>query len=222
MSDPTAHLATAHETWNERWKDAGARAAWLAPEPLVEALAGAMRARGLRRVLDVGCGIGRHARYLASEGYACVGIDASESGLAYARQQASMAGLSVDYQLGTFYALPFNGESFDAVVAWNVLYHGDGDVARQAIDGIRRVLVPGGLYVGTMLSRRNAQYGRGREVAPDTFVVDGDPNDKAHPHFYCDTRTLIDLHRGFEVIDLRDREQSAGAFHWEFTLERRI
>ncbi|MBV9324162.1 MAG: class I SAM-dependent methyltransferase [Chloroflexi bacterium] len=220
MADPSAKLATAHENWNERWKDATSRAAWQAPEPLVQALADRMRERGLSRVLDVGCGIGRHAHYLATQGFACVGVDASESGLAYAREQASGSRVRVDYRVGTFYDLAFPDLSFDAVVAWNVLYHGDGEVARRAIDGIERVLAPGGLYVGTMLSRRNVQYGRGREVAADTFVVDGDPGDKGHPHFYCSTATLIGLHRGFEVLDLRDRAQTPGAFHWEFTMER--
>ena len=132
-----------------------------------------------------------------------------------------LAGISVDYRVGTFYALPFAARSFDAVIAWNVLYHGDGEIARAAVAGIARVLQDGGMYVGTMLSSRNAQYGRGREVAPDTFVVDGDPGDKGHPHFYCDTQTLIELHREFEILDVRDREQTPGANHWEFTLERR-
>ena len=76
----------------------------------------------------------------------------------------------------------------------------------------------GGLYVGTMLSSRNAQYGRGREVASDTFVVDGDPGDKGHPHFYCDTQTLIELHRGFEVLECaiasRRPARTTGNSHW--------
>jgi SAM-dependent methyltransferase len=221
MADPPARLATAHEEWDERWKDAASRAAWLEPEPLVLALAERLRERGLSRVLDLGCGVGRHAQYLAARGFECVGVDASESGLAYAREHAAAAGVRVDYRVGTFYDLPFADCSFDAVIAWNVLYHGDGEIARKAIAGIARVLHAGGLHMGTMLSTRNAQYGRGREVAPDTFVVDDDPGDKGHPHFYCDTRTLLELHRGFEVLDLRDREQTPGANHWEFTLERR-
>jgi 2-polyprenyl-3-methyl-5-hydroxy-6-metoxy-1,4-benzoquinol methylase len=214
-------LATAYEDWDERWKDADSRAAWQQPEPLVTALADLMHAFGFTRALDVGCGVGRHAHYLATRGFQCVGIDASESGLAYARGQASASGLSIDYRAGTFYDLPFGNQSFDAVVAWNVLYHGDGGMARQAIVDIQRVLVPGGLYVGTMLSRRNARYGQGRQVAPGTFVVEGDPGDKGHPHFYCDTQTLIELHRGFEVLKLHDRDQTPGAYHWEFTMERR-
>jgi hypothetical protein len=66
-------------------------------------------------------------------------------------------------------------------IAWNVIYHSDGEPVQRAINEIRRVLVPGGIYVGTMLSRRNAGFGIGRRVAPDTFVVDGADTDKAHP-----------------------------------------
>ena len=69
------------------------------------------------------------------------------------------------------------------------------------------MLRPGGLLVASMLSTRNAQYARGREVAPDTFVVDGDPGDKGHPHLYCNTRTLLALVSAFDILDLRDREQ---------------
>ena len=101
-----------------------------------------------------------------------------------------------------------------------MLYHGDGELAGRAIDAIRRVLVPDGFYVGSTLSQCNAGYGRGREVRPGTFVVEGDPGDKMHPHFYCDGQTLIAMHRSFEVLDLSDDEQAPGAYHWEFTMER--
>jgi tellurite methyltransferase len=218
--DSSTSLATAHQNWDERWKDAAMRAAWHEPGALVQALVPRMRERGFHRVLDLGCGIGRHAHYLATQGFLCTGVDASDAGLSYARERAAEAGLSIDYRVGTFYELPFAEGTFDVVIAWNVLYHGDGDIAARAIDGIRRVLVLGGLYVGSMLSNRNAGYGRGREVRAGTFVVDGDPGDKGHPHFYCDGQTLIAMHRGFEVLDLRDHEQAPGAYHWEFTMER--
>jgi hypothetical protein len=54
-----------------------------------------------------------------------------------------------------------------------------GDVGRRIAE-IWRVLKPGRLYQGTMLSKRDAQFGRGRPVAPDTFIRGSDP--KAHPH----------------------------------------
>ena len=181
-----------------------------------------LRERRGTRVFDLGCGIGRHAHYLASVGFECAGVDASQAGLQFARERARSAGLQIEYRDGTFYDLPYPAQTFDAVIAWNVLYHGSGELARKAFAEIERVLRPGGLLVASMLSTRNAQYARGREVAPDTFVVDGDPGDKGHPHLYCNTRTLLALVSAFDILDLRDREQGAGAFHWEFTLERRL
>src|SRR5579872_6682285 len=113
MSDD---LATAHQNWEERWKNAGVRAAWEQPDALVQALVPRMRERGLHRVLDLGCGIGRHAHYLAEQGFTCVGVDASEAGLSYARERAAAAGLSIEYRAGTFYELTSIENAFDVVI----------------------------------------------------------------------------------------------------------
>lgn len=218
--DASRRVATAHQEWDQRWRDPEHRAEWLEPEVLVRATVPLLRQRDITSVLDVGCGIGRHARFLAAEGFTCAGIDGSAAGIDFARQQAAACGLAIDYRIGEFYALPFDDHSFGLVIAWNVLYHGDGATAQRALREICRVLKPGGLYVGTMLSKRNARYGQGREVSRDTFVIDGGEEDKAHPHFYCDAATLVAMHQGLEVIELRDHEQIPGAYHWQFVMER--
>jgi SAM-dependent methyltransferase len=221
-ADGPERLATAHLEWDRRWQAPEQQASrWHNPEPFVLALVPLFKARGYRRVLVLGCGIGRHAQHLAAEGLTAIGIDASEAGLSYARERAAAAGLAIEYRSGPFYDVPFPQASFDVVIAWNVIYHGDGEIAQQAIDEIGRVLTAGGMYVGSMLSKRNAHYGQGREVRPDTFVVDDATGDERHPHFYCDGARLIEMHRGFfEVLELRDREQAPGAWHWEFAFER--
>lgn len=214
-------LATAHQVWDQNWRDPDARARWLEPHPSVVALVPLLRERGFSRVLDVGCGLGRHAQYLAREGFSCAGVDASDSGLTYARAEAAAAGLPIDYRVAAFYEVPFPNESFDAVIAWNVIYHGDRDLARRAAGEFARLLPRGGLYLGTMLSQRNQAYGVGREVSQDTFVVDDASDDKVHPHLYVSAADVIALHAGFELLALEDAEQSAGANHWHFTFERR-
>jgi hypothetical protein len=45
-----------------------------------------------------------------------------------------------------------------------------GDVGRGIVD-IWRVLKPGGLYQGTMLSKRDAQFGRGRPPLTPSFAA---------------------------------------------------
>jgi tellurite methyltransferase len=213
-------LATAHQAWDKRWQVPEQRTRWEEPEPFVQAILPLLRERNATRVLDIGCGIGRHAVYFAQQGLEATGIDASPTALELARQRAASANVSVDVLSGVFYDLRFDPNSFDAAIAWNVIYHGDGDIAQQAIDQIGNVLTPKGLFVGTMLSKRNAHFGRGHEVRPDTFVVDNAVGDEGHPHFFADAATVLRLHRGFEVLTLRDRDHGRGAWHWEFVFEK--
>jgi SAM-dependent methyltransferase len=46
-----------------------------------------------RRVLDLGCGTGEHARFLAAQGFEVVGVDRAPSMIATAREQAPAAGV---------------------------------------------------------------------------------------------------------------------------------
>ena len=60
----------------------------------VEAIIGADRNK---RILDVGCGTGRHALSLARRGYEVVGVDLSEGLLARACQKARLESLDVSF-----------------------------------------------------------------------------------------------------------------------------
>ncbi|AEG19223.1 class I SAM-dependent methyltransferase [Methanobacterium paludis] len=67
------------------------------------------------RILDIGCGTGRHALELTKRGYNVVGIDLSESMIKKAREKAENAGLNVDFQLADARNLPFEHE-FDLAI----------------------------------------------------------------------------------------------------------
>jgi tellurite methyltransferase len=214
-------LATAHQAWEKRWIDTETRQQWLTPEPLVVDSVPFLRDRGVETVLDIGCGVGRHALFLAQHGFRVTGMDLSRSGINIASEAASDAGVKIDFQLGDFTDLPCPNRSFDLALAWNVIYHGDKNIVRTAIAEIHRVLQPDGLFLGTMISKRHHRYGEGTEIRPNTFIVDDD-DEKAHAHFYCDDRELVSLLDGFQLFHLQDRQQrEAGTWHWEFLAERR-
>lgn len=67
------------------------------------------------RILDLGCGTGRHSIELAKRGYQVVGIDLSESLLKSARQKASEENLQIDFQKQDARNLSFF-EEFDLVI----------------------------------------------------------------------------------------------------------
>lgn len=213
---------TAHVVWNERWTTPQGRADWLVPEPDVVALSERLRAGGrTHRVLDLGCGVGRHALHLARLGFETHATDLAEAGLAEVSRAAEAERLTIATRSAPMTALPFPDGHFDYVLSFNVIYHGDPAIVATAIGEITRVLRPGGVYQGTMLSKRNANHGVGTEVAPHTFVRDGD-DDKDHPHFYCDAAELVALFPEFELLSLEDRVHAQpGSWHWHLAAERR-
>jgi 2-polyprenyl-3-methyl-5-hydroxy-6-metoxy-1,4-benzoquinol methylase len=67
------------------------------------------------RILDIGCGTGRHAIELAQKGYSVTGIDLSESQLKRAQEKANAHNLKIDFQQADARQLDFNNE-FDLVI----------------------------------------------------------------------------------------------------------
>ena len=67
------------------------------------------------KILDVGCGTGRHAIELTKRGYSVTGVDLSENMLEKAREKASNAGFEIDFRQADARNLPFK-EEFDLVI----------------------------------------------------------------------------------------------------------
>jgi len=74
-----------------------------------------LRSNKSLKILDVGCGTGRHAIELSKRGYNVTGIDLSESQLKRAREKAKASNLSIDFQCQDARNLPFNSE-FDVAI----------------------------------------------------------------------------------------------------------
>ena len=95
------------------------------------------------RLLDVGCGPGRHAVEFARRGLDVVGIDLSADFVAVAHRRAAEAGVTPSFFQMDARELPFDNE-FDVVISLCQGAFGLGLPDLQILRNIRRALRPGG------------------------------------------------------------------------------
>ena len=104
-----------------------------------------------RRLLDIGCGGGLVAEPMARLGFAVTAIDADPTTLAAARAHAAGAGLAIDYRETTAEALAAAGESFDVVLALEVVEHVTDPALFLA--AAAALTAPGGGLIASTLNR---------------------------------------------------------------------
>jgi SAM-dependent methyltransferase len=121
-----------------------------------------------RQTVDIGCGEGRLTRHLKGLGHRIIGIDASASMVAAARE----ADPSMDIRQADASVLPLEDASADLAVAFMTLH--DIDAMPLAVREIARVLEPGGKLCLAIVHPINSA-GRFEQAAADSpFVIKGD------------------------------------------------
>ena len=93
-----------------------------------------------KRILEIGCGEGRHSSFLAQKTDKLIAIDVDEVRLAEAKRAVN----GVDFRVGSGESLDFPEGFFDLVFFGFSLHHQDGSVA---LSEASRVLVPGGKFL---------------------------------------------------------------------------
>ncbi len=159
------------------------------PEPELIALIPVMRAAGCRRVLDAGCGVGRHLLPLLQAGFQVWGVDCDSQVLRLLKDRLANADVAV---AGPYLAqadlnrLPFASGAFDLVVSIKVINHGDVATFRDYCRELDRVLKPGGhlfIMVSPWEFAELVRLPQTRELEPGTLVDIATPDGTLVHHF---------------------------------------
>ncbi len=123
------------------------------PSPwLVEALdGGQLPSRGA--VLDVGCGTGTNAIWLARRRFRVSGVDVAPTALSIARTRARHAGVEVDLRQASAGRLPFPTASFDVALDTGCFHSLPLRLRAPYVRELARVLRPGARVLLTWIPR---------------------------------------------------------------------
>ncbi len=143
------------------------------------------------RALDIACGVGRHAIFLAEHGWHAMAVDSSRVGIEILQQHAREAGLTVEARVADLESGEFHIEpgTYDLVC---VFYY----LQRDLFSPIRAGVKPGGTVVAAI------HLNDGREDAKP-----------ANPAFLLERGELRQLFADWEITYYREGESDEGGHH---------
>ncbi len=112
------------------------------------------------KTIDLGCGAGNYAIYLASRGFDVTGIDISPAAIKIARENAKKKGAK-----GSFLVADVLGdldevrETFDFAYDWEMLHHIFPDKRKKYVQNVHKILNPEGKYLSVCFSEKDPQFG---------------------------------------------------------------
>ena len=172
--------------WDERYRSG--EHATKEPSPLLRT---AIENLEPGHALDIACGVGRHAIFLAQHGWHVTAVDSSRVGIEILRRRAREAGVSVDTRVadlesGEFHIEP---EAYELIC---VFYY----LQRDLFPSIRAGVKAGGTVVGAI------------------HLNDGKQDAKpANPAFLLEPGKLKQLFAGWEITYYREGESDEGGHH---------
>ena len=186
--------------WDDLYKKRGE--VHIKANAFIEKAAGILNEKKARRVLDLGCGTGRHTVLLASKGFDVYGVDISETGLDITRKKLKESGLNARIELGDMHSLRFDDGFFDAVISTYVITHSMKNGIEGILGEIARVLKREGLLVLAVLSDRDGWYGKGKKLEENTYLPTFFPDEADIPHhFFTEKELRRDLAK-FKILEL--------------------
>lgn len=170
-----------------------------------------LRKIGAQRVLEIGCGAGRHVYFFRLMGLDVVGTDVAHSAIDFTRRRLEKDGLmeGVELQAADATQIPYPDNSFDGILAWRFLHVLSPLQAQKCISEIYRLLKPGGKVLLGTRSPRSTNYElirSGRKADADFDYRSGQLSERAVQDTYFSRRELEVLFGPFQDVEIEHIE----------------
>ena len=215
------------EDWNTLFKKKKHRRK--IPNRLVVDLIPLFKKEKFKRILDLGCGTGRHTVYLSKNEFFVVGSDISPRGLKLSQKWIREENIEncclVKHDM---IELPFPNAYFDAVISTNVIHHNTLNKIKKTVSEIRRVLKKNGIVMLTIASTNSYGFGIGKKLEKNTYLTEGHEVESHGVHHFFDKSGIEKILSKFRILDLREivedktvRRKKVKSYHWYVLAKKR-
>ncbi|MEM2908795.1 MAG: class I SAM-dependent methyltransferase [Candidatus Bilamarchaeaceae archaeon] len=183
------------QQWNEVFKKEGKYFTKIREE--IPGVLKLFKDRDVKRILDLGCGSGRHTVYFAKKGFVVYGIDIAKQGIKITKSWLKKENVKANLKIGSIYRkLPYPNDFFDAVISTQTIHHARIGNVRKAIREIERVLKQHGLIFVTVARKIKRRY---KQIAPRTYVPT-EGVEKGLPHYIFNKKLLKKEFKNFRIF----------------------
>lgn len=152
------------------------------------------------KTIDLGCGAGNYAIYLASQGFDITGVDSSPTAIKIANENAQNRGVKCSFivadLLGDLHEI---NETFDFGYDWEFLHQIFPEDREKYVKNVYNILKPGAQYLSVCLSEKDQQFGgigKFRETVLGTtlyFSSESEIRDLFSPYFAIQELKTIEI-----------------------------
>jgi ubiquinone/menaquinone biosynthesis C-methylase UbiE len=163
--------------------------------------------KNVKKVLDLGCGTGRHLVFLSRAGFEVSGFDSSKTALELTEKWLKEEELDADIRLCRMEeSFPYPDAFFDAVISIQVIHHNLMQDIRTSIREVERVLKIGGIIFITVpilgpKPENPEDDWHLQPVEDGTFIPQSGP-ESGIPHHYFTEDELHEVFRNFKIQEM--------------------
>ncbi|MCZ7401457.1 MAG: class I SAM-dependent methyltransferase [Candidatus Methanoperedens sp.] len=159
------------------------------------------------KILDLGCGAGRHTIFLAQEGFGTYATDFSEEGLIHLRKDVADKKLTATLYQADMEKQPFPDNFFDGIISFGVFYYANLESYKNAVSEMYRMLKKGGKALIFTRTDDDYRFGKGRKLEKNTYILDiEDTNEKGMINHFLDRDEINEIFCQFNIINVEKTE----------------
>lgn len=157
------------------------------------------------RLLDYGCGLGRHSILFAKKGFSVSAFDLSQYGIDFLIKWAEQENLCIKTEVADTAKLPYPDNSFDCIFAYHVISHTTTEGFINVLAEMKRVLKHSGEFFITLCSKETWSFTQANypKIDENSVLKTDDGAEKNVPHFYVSVDDILKYFSDCTLLDIK-------------------